>query len=267
MLEVRSVVVSYARVVMVLHGVSLEVGDSSIVALLGANGAGKSTMLKAISGLLSAEEGQVISGSIEFDGHCIDRGDPRDIARMGIIQAMEGRANFEHLTVEQNLVIGASIRRDRAAIRSDLDMVFDYFPRLKTLRHQMSGYLSGGEQQMLVIGRSIMARPKLLLLDEPSLGLGPLTVHEIYEIVKRLNAEEKTAILLVEQNVRAALSVASYGYVMENGKIVLEGPADRLKDNEDIKEFYLGSLTSGARKNYRQSRHYKRRKLWSSSSW
>jgi branched-chain amino acid transport system ATP-binding protein len=262
MLQVTNIEVVYMNVIQVLRGVSLEVGDGQIVALLGANGAGKTTTIKAISGLLKTEEGEVTDGSIDFDGKRIDRHGPEDIAAMGISQAMEGRRVLEHLSVEENLLVGAYRRKDRAGVKRDMEMVFDYFPRVKDLRRQTSGYLSGGEQQMLVIGRALMARPKLMLLDEPSLGLAPLLVQEIYRIVRRINAEQKMAILLVEQNARAALGIADHGYVMENGRVVLSGPAEKLKDNEDVKEFYMGLSAVGSRKSYREVKHYRRRKRW-----
>jgi len=262
MLEVNNIEVVYMNVIQVLRGVSLEVGDGKIVALLGANGAGKTTTLKAISGLLKTEEGEVTDGGIDFDGKRIDRYGPEDIAAMGISQVMEGRRVLEHLNVEENLIVGAYCRKDRATVKRDIEMVFDWFPKIKDLRRQTSGYLSGGEQQMLVIGRALMARPKLMLLDEPSLGLAPLLVQEIYEITRRINAEQKMAILLVEQNARAALDIADYGYVMENGKVALGGPAERLRDNEDIREFYMGLSAVGSKKSYREVKHYRRRKRW-----
>jgi len=250
------------NVIQVLRGVSLEVADGKIVALLGANGAGKTTTLKAISGLLKTEEGQVTDGSIVFDDKRLDRYGPTDIAAMGITQVMEGRRVLEHLSVEENLLVFAYHRKDRGQVKSDIDMVLNYFPKIKELRRQMSGYLSGGEQQMLVIGRGLMARPKLMLLDEPSLGLAPLLVREIYEIIRRINAEQKMAILLVEQNARAALGIADYGYVMENGRIALGGPADRLRDNQDVQEFYMGLSAVGSQKSYREVKHYRRKKRW-----
>lgn len=262
MLQVNNIEVIYMNVIQVLRGVSLEVGDGKIVALLGANGGGKTTTLKAISGLLKTEEGEVTGGSIDFDSKRIDRHGPEDIAAMGISQVMEGRRVLGHLSVEDNLFVGAYCRKDRAGVKRDIQMVFDYFPRIKDLRHRTSGYLSGGEQQMLVIGRALMASPKLMLLDEPSLGLAPLLVQEIYEIIRRINAEQKMAILLVEQNVRAALDIADYCYVMENGKVVLDGPADKLRDNEDVKEFYMGLSAIGSQKSYREVKHYRRRKRW-----
>jgi branched-chain amino acid transport system ATP-binding protein len=262
MLQVNNIDVVYMNVIQVLRGVSIEVGDGQIVALLGGNGAGKTTTLKAISGMLKTEEGDVTDGSIDFDGRRIDRYGPEDIAGMGITQVMEGRRVLEHLSVEENLLVGAYCRKDRPGVKKDLEMVADYFPYLKRLRRRMSGYLSGGEQQMLVIGRAMMARPKLMLLDEPSLGLAPLMVQEIYEIIRRINGEQKMAILLVEQNATAALGIADYGYVMENGRVVLGGPAERLRNNEDVREFYLGLSAIGSKKSYREVKHYRRRKRW-----
>jgi branched-chain amino acid transport system ATP-binding protein len=262
MLQVNNIEVVYMKVIQVLRGVSLGVGDGKIVALLGANGAGKTTTLKAVSGMLRTEEGEVTDGSIDFDGKRIDRYGPEGVAALGISQVMEGRRVLEHLSVEENLFVGAYCRKDRTGVRKDIEMVFDYFPQIKRLQHQMSGYLSGGEQQMLVIGRALMARPKLMLLDEPSLGLAPLLVQEIYEIIERINTEQKMAILLVEQNARAALGIADYGYVMENGRVVLEGLAEKLKDNEDVQEFYMGLSTVGSKKSYREIKHYRRRKRW-----
>jgi branched-chain amino acid transport system ATP-binding protein len=262
MLKVNNIEVVYMNVIQVLYGVSFEVGDSQIVALLGANGAGKTTTLKAISGLLKTEEGEVTGGTIDFDGKRIDRYGPEDIAAMGLSQAMEGRRVLEHLNVEENLLVGAYCRKDRAGVKKDMEMVFDYFPYIKRLRRQISGYLSGGEQQMLVIGRALMARPKLMLLDEPSLGLAPLLVQEIYEIIQKINAEQNMAILLVEQNVRAALGIANDGHVLENGRVVLSGPAENLRDNEDVREFYMGLSAVGSQKSYREVKHYRRRKRW-----
>ncbi len=262
MLKLNNVEVIYSDVILVLKGLSLAVEEGQIVALLGANGAGKTTTLKAISGLLKAEEGEVTDGTIEFLGARIDGRDPEAIVRMGIFQVMEGRRVFEELTVEENLRVGAYTRRDRAGVQRDYDLVYTYFPRLRERRGQLAGYLSGGEQQMLVIGRALMARPRLMLLDEPSLGLAPLLVREIFEIVKRLNREESLTILLVEQNANIALSIADYGYVMEGGRVVLDGPGQRLRENEDVKEFYLGLTELGTRKSYRDVKHYKRRKRW-----
>jgi branched-chain amino acid transport system ATP-binding protein len=261
MLRLNIIEVIYSDVILVLKGVSLEVAPGKIVALLGANGAGKTTTLKAISGILHTEEGEVTDGSIEFEGHRIDRLDPEEIVRLGIVQVMEGHRLFEHLSVEENLLVGAYARSD-GQVKRDLQLVYDYFPRLKDLSSRTSGYLSGGERQMLVMGRGLMAHPKVMLLDEPSLGLSPVLVREIFKIIQRINREEETSILLVEQNAVAALSVAEYGYVMENGKVVLDGPTVKLKDNEDIKEFYLGLSGVGLRKSYREVKHYKRRKRW-----
>jgi len=262
MLKLNNIEVTYLNVIRVLHGVSLTVPDGAIITLLGANGAGKSTTLKAISGLLHVEEGEVTDGSIEWNDMRIDKKNPEAIVRLGIVQALEGRRVFGHLTAEENLMVGAFNRRNRTEINRDIEMVYDYFPRLRDLRKNTAGYLSGGEQQMLVIGRAMMATPKLMMLDEPSLGLAPMLVEEIYEIIKRFNEEQKTSVLIVEQNVRVALSIAHYGYVMENGRIVLDGDADFLKNNEDVKEFYIGLSAMGDKKNYREFKHYKRRKRW-----
>jgi branched-chain amino acid transport system ATP-binding protein len=262
MLQLNNIEVVYMKVIQVLRGVSLEVGDGQIAALLGANGAGKTTTLKAISGMLKTEEGEVTDGSIDFEGKRIDGYDPEDIAAMGISQAMEGRRVLEHLSVEENLLVGAYCRKDRAGVKRDLGMVFEYFPKIKNLRHRTSGYLSGGEQQMLVIGRALMAAPRLMLLDEPSLGLAPLLVQDIYEIIRRISGDRKMAILLVEQNARAALGIAHHGYVMENGRVVLSAPAETLRDNEDVREFYLGLSAVGSRKSYRDVKHYRRKKRW-----
>ncbi len=262
MLLVKNIEVAYMKVIQVLRGVSLEVHEGKIVALLGANGAGKTTTLKAISGMLKTEEGEVTDGSIEFDGKRIDGYGPEVIAAMGISQAMEGRRVLEHLSVEENLLVGAYCRKDRSGVKKDLELVFDYFPKIKLLRQRTSGYLSGGEQQMLVIGRALMARPRLMLLDEPSLGLAPLIIEDIYRIIDRIRADQKMAILLVEQNAMAALGIADEGYVMENGRIVMGGAADKLRDNEDVREFYLGLSALGSRKSYRDVKHYRRKKRW-----
>jgi len=261
LLKLNNVEVTYLNVIRVLHGVSLEVPDGAIVAILGANGAGKTTTLKAISGLLHVEEGEVTDGSIQWNGERIDKKSAEDIAKLGIVQALEGRRVFGHLTTEENLIVGG-YHRDRASLHRDMEMVYHYFPRLKQLRKNTAGYLSGGEQQQLVIGRAIMSAPRLMMLDEPSLGLAPLLVEEIYDIIKRFNTEQKTTILLVEQNVRIALSVADYGYVMENGRVVLDGTATFLANNEDVKEFYMGLSAMGQKKSYREVKHYKRRKRW-----
>jgi branched-chain amino acid transport system ATP-binding protein len=262
MLQVNNIEVVYMNVIRVLRGVSLRVDAGQIVALLGANGGGKTTTLKSISGMLKTEEGQITDGIIEFDGKRIDHFGPEKIAVMGISQAMEGRRVLAHLSVEENLMVGAYCRKDRLGIKRDLDMVYNYFPQVKNFRRRISGYLSGGEQQMLVIGRALMASPRLMLLDEPSLGLAPLMVQEIYEIIHKINAEQKMAILLVEQNVRAALGIAHYGYVMENGRVVLSGPAEDLRDNEDVREFYMGLSAAGSTKSYHDIKHYRRKKRW-----
>jgi branched-chain amino acid transport system ATP-binding protein len=262
MLQINNIEVKYHHSILVLKGVSLAIGPESIVALLGANGAGKTTTLKAISGLLKTEVGEVTDGAIQLDGTRIDRLDPEEIVRLGIVQVMEGRRIFEHLTVEENLRAGTTEKTAKSDVRKDLEKVYSYFPRLKDLRHRTSGYLSGGEQQMMVIGAGLMSHPRLMLLDEPSLGLSPILVVEIFGIIRRIRTDEKTSILLVEQNALIALDVADYGYVMENGKVVLDGPTEKLKDNEDIKEFYLGLSEIGERKSYREVKHYRRRKRW-----
>lgn len=263
MLSLKNIEVIYSDIILVLKGVSLEIPDREIVALLGTNGAGKTTALKAISGLLYTEEGKVTHGSIEFNGKRIDRLSPEDIVRLGIVQIMEGRLSFEQLTVEENLMVGAYSRRKGVAeIKKDLEIIYSYFPRLRQLNKRVSGYLSGGEKQMQVIGRGLMSRPKVMLLDEPSLGISPLLVNEIFRIIEMINKNEGTSFLLVEQNAFQALSISSYGFVMENGRIVLDGKASELRENEDIKEFYLGLSESGGRKSYRDVKHYRRRKRW-----
>jgi len=262
MLKLNSIEVRYAKVMLVLKGISLEVPQGAIIAMLGANGAGKTTTLKAISGLLRTEEGAVTDGSVEFNGEVLHKHNPEDIARKGIIQVMEGGHVLEHLTVEENLMAGAAVIPSRRIMLKDLEMVYGYFPKLADLRKATSGYLSGGERQMIGIGRALMAHPKLILLDEPSLGLAPLLVETIFSIIQEINKAEKTSVLLVEQNARAALSVAQYGYVIENGRVVLDGPAAALRENEDIKEFYLGLSAVGKKKSYRDVKHYKRRKRW-----
>jgi branched-chain amino acid transport system ATP-binding protein len=262
LLAVNNVEVIYDHVILVLKGVSLTVPAGGIVALLGANGAGKSTTLKAISGLLRTERGEVTKGSIEFLGASIGRKDPDEVVRRGIVQVMEGRHVFEHLTVEENLLTGAYTQKNGHTLKRDLDLVYGYFPRLTERRGMRAGYTSGGEQQMLAIGRALMARPKLMLLDEPSMGLAPMLVQEIFDIVSRLNREENVAILLAEQNAAMALRFAHYAYVMENGRIVLDGDQTSISENEDIKEFYLGLSSVGQRRSYRDVKHYKRRKRW-----
>jgi branched-chain amino acid transport system ATP-binding protein len=261
-LSLNSVEVIYDGVILVLKGVSFTVREGGITTLLGANGAGKTTTLKAISGLLRSERGEVTKGSIEFNGARIDRLPPHAIVARGIVQVFEGRRVFEHLTTEENLIAGAHVQTDRRRVDAGIARVYDYFPRLKERRSVQAGYLSGGEQQMLVIGRALMSSPRVMLLDEPSLGLAPMLVEEIFEIVRRLNAEQNLTVLLVEQNAALALTIAEYGYVMENGRIVLDGPAAALTENADIKEFYLGLTEVGARKSYRDVKHYKRRKRW-----
>jgi branched-chain amino acid transport system ATP-binding protein len=262
MLSVNNIEVIYNSVILVLRGVSFNVEPGQVVALLGANGAGKSTTLKAISGLLSAELGEVTRGSIVWDDTRIEKLNTEDIVRCGIIQVIEGRPLFGHLSVEENLRLGAQVFESGRYMRQDLERVYEYFPRLRDMRGRTAGYLSGGEQQMLVIGRALMGHPRLMMLDEPSLGLAPLLVQEIFHIVRDINQKEGMSVLLVEQNARAALSIVDYGYVMENGRIVLDGPADQLAENEDIKEFYLGLNQLGERKSYRDVKHYKRRKRW-----
>ncbi len=262
-LKLNNIEVKYHEVILVLKGVSIEVPKGGIVALLGANGAGKSTTLKAISGLLKHEDGEVTDGSIEFLGEQIHKKRAVEIAKMGIVQVIEGRRVFEHLTVEQNLLVGGHMRKDGSkSVKDRLEMVYHYFPRLKQKRKEIAGFVSGGEQQMTVVGRALMTNPKLMLLDEPSMGLAPLLIHEIFEIITRLHEEEGISILLVEQNVKLALNVAPYAYVLENGRIVLDDTSERLKENEDIKDFYLGLTDVGGRKSFRDVKHYKRRKRW-----
>ena len=262
LLAVNNIEVIYNHVILVLKGVSLAVPERGIVALLGANGAGKTTSLKAISNLLRAERGEVTKGSVTFAGARIDRLDASDVVRGGLIQVMEGRHCFAHLTVEENLLTGAYTRRDgRAAIAAELDRVYAYFPRLRERRRSIAGYTSGGEQQMVALGRALMARPRLVLLDEPSLGLAPQLAEEIFEIVARLNAETGVGFLVAEQNTNIALRYANYGYILENGRVVMDGAAAALRENEDVKEFYLGLSASG-RKSYRDTKFYRRRKRW-----
>lgn len=260
-LLINNISVVYHDVIQVLKGVSLQVKKGEIVSLLGSNGAGKTTTLRAISGLLKPENGKVTEGSILFEGKPIHNEAPEYITRLGIIQVLEGRVPFKYLTVEENLRVGTATRWGKP-YKEDLDLVYRYFPRLKELRGRLAGYLSGGELQMLVIGRALMAHPRLLLLDEPSLGLAPFLVREIFEIIKRINEEQGTTIILVEQNANMALNIATYGYVMENGKIVMEGKANDLKENPDVKEFYLGTTARGIAKSYKDVKAYKRRKRW-----
>ncbi|MBI5931346.1 MAG: ABC transporter ATP-binding protein [Chloroflexi bacterium] len=262
MLEVNNIEVIYSSVILVLRGISFKVLPGQAVALMGPNGAGKSTTLKAISGLLHSEDGEVTRGSITWEGQRIDSQSAEDIVRQGIFQVIEARPLFRHLTVEENLRVGGMVYQGGREIKRDLEKVYDYFPRLRDMRGRTSGYLSGGEQQMLVIGRALMGHPKLMMLDEPSLGLAPLLVQEIFSIVKQVRAQEGLSVLLVEQNARAALDLVDYGYVMENGRIVLDGTKEQLISNEDIKEFYLGLGQQGERKSYREVKHYKRRKRW-----
>jgi len=262
LLQVNNVEVVYQNAILVLRGVSLEVVPESIVCLLGANGAGKTTTLKAISGLLASEVGKITRGTICFEGKRIDQLRPYEMAKLGIIQVLEGRKILESLTIEENLRVGAFIASDEAPLNTTLERVYSYFPKLRDLKNLVSGYCSGGEQQMLVIGRALMASPKLLLLDEPSLGLAPIMAAEVFRIIRAINEQWRISILLVEQNARAALDLAKHGYVMENGRIVLDDTADKLKNNEDIKEFYLGVAVSGERSNYKELKFYKRRKRW-----
>jgi len=262
LLSVNNIEVIYDHVILVLKGVSLRVPEEGIVALLGANGAGKSTTLKAISGLLRTERGEVTKGGVDLSGEPIHRREASEVVRRGIVQVMEGRHVFEHLTVEENLLTGGYIQRSGQSLKRDLDMVYEYFPRLRERRAVRAGYVSGGEQQMLAIGRALMAHPRLMLLDEPSMGLAPMLVQEIFEIVGRLNRDEKVAVLLAEQNANMALRFAQYVYVMENGRIVLDGDVKAISENEDIKEFYLGLSGVGQRKSYRDVKHYRRRKRW-----
>jgi len=260
-LSINNIEVKYHEVILVLKGVSIEVPRGGIVALLGANGAGKSTTLKSISGLLKVEVGEVTDGAIEFEGVWIHKKTAVEIAKMGIIQVIEGRRVFEHLTVEENLKVGAHLRKT-GSVKDGLELVYHYFPRLREKRSEVAGFVSGGEQQMTVVGRALMTEPKLVLLDEPSMGLAPMLIHEIFNILMRLNKEEKISILLVEQNVKLALNVAPYAYVMETGRIVMDDTSEKLKENEDIKDFYLGLSEKGKMKSFAEVKHYKRRKRW-----
>ena len=262
LLSVNGIEVIYNHVILVLKGVSLSVAEGGIVAILGANGAGKTTTLRAVSNLLRSERGDVTKGSIEYRGEKVHQLSPSDLVKRGVIQVMEGRHCFAHLTVEENLLTGAYTRNvSRAEIDADLDKVYGYFPRLKTRRHSQSGYTSGGEQQMTAVGRALMSRPKMILLDEPSMGLAPQIVEEIFEIVRNLNQKEKVSFLLAEQNTTVALRYADFGYILENGRVVMEGAAKGLAENEDVKEFYLG-ISKAGRKSFRDVKHYRRRKRW-----
>ena len=262
LLDVNNIEVIYDHVILVLKGVSLQVPEGGVVALLGANGAGKSTTLKAISNLLGAERGDVTKGTIQYRGKRVDQLTPSDLVKRGVIQVMEGRHCFEHLTVEENLLTGAYTRKDgRGAIQRDLEKIYTYFPRLKERRNGQAGYISGGEQQMTALGRALMAKPNVILLDEPSMGLAPQLVEEIFEIVKQLNEHESVSFLLAEQNTNMALRYASYGYILENGRVVIDGDAQSLAQNEDVKEFYLG-VSGKSRRSFRDVKHYRRRKRW-----
>jgi len=261
MLKVNNVEVVYSSVLLTLRGVSFSVEDGQMVALLGANGAGKTTSLKSISGLLRTELGEVTHGNIEWDGKTIEKKSPQQIARLGITQILEGRRLYSHLNVEENLRLGAYLTRSNARKKARMEMVYSYFPRLKDLSSNVSGYLSGGEQQQLVVGRGLMCEPRLMLIDEASLGLAPILIRNLFDALIKINSEEKIAMLMVEQNAQIALEVSSFGYVMENGRVVLDGPSEKLLENEDVKEFYLG-LGQQKRKSYKEVKHYKRRKRW-----
>ncbi len=262
LLEINNIEVIYNHVILVLKGVSLNVPKGGITALLGGNGAGKTTTLKAVSNLLHSERGEVTKGSISYRGNLIEGLDPAEMVKRGVIQVMEGRHCFEHLTIEENLMTGAYTRKDgRSAVETDLEMVYNYFPRLKERRKSQAGYTSGGEQQMCAIGRALMSKPETILLDEPSMGLAPQLVEEIFGIVKGLNESEGVSFLLAEQNTNVALRFAHYGYILESGRVVMDGPADELRENPDVKEFYLGMSEEG-RKSFRNVRSYRRRKRW-----
>jgi branched-chain amino acid transport system ATP-binding protein len=260
-LKLKNIEVRYHEVILVLKGVSIEVPRGGIVALLGANGAGKSTTLKAISGLLKTEDGEVTDGAIDFEGRHIHHERAARISKMGIVQVIEGRRVFEHLTVEENLKVGAHLRKT-GSVKEGLEIVYHYFPRLREKRNETAGFVSGGEQQMTVVGRALMTEPKLVLLDEPSMGLAPMLIHEIFNIIMKLNKEERISILIVEQNAKLALNVAPYAYIMETGRIVMDDAAEKLSENEDIKDFYLGLSDKGGKKSFRDVKHYKRRKRW-----
>jgi len=261
-LSIKNIEVIYDHVILVLKGVSLDVPEGGIVALLGANGAGKTTTIKSVSNILGTERGEVTKGTIEFMGAKVDNLSPNELVKRGVVQVMEGRHCFEHLTVEENLLTGAYTRKDgRKSIADDLEMVYNYFPRIKERRKSLAGYTSGGEQQMVAVGRALMARPKVILLDEPSMGLAPQLVEEIFEIVKKLNRQQSVTFLLAEQNTSIALRYATYGYILENGRVVMDGAAKSLAENEDVKEFYLG-ISGNDKKSFRDVKHYRRRKRW-----
>ena len=262
MLQLNNVEVIFNNVILVLKGISITIDQGKITTILGANGAGKTTTLKAISGVLRSERGEITNGTIELDGERIDRMAGHDIVRKGVVQVFEGRRGFVNLTAEENLIAGAHIEPSTSEMRKRMSLVYEYFPRIAERRHGRAGYLSGGEQQMLAIGRALMSNPKVILLDEPSLGLAPLIIEEIFGIIGRLNKEQGVTIGLVEQNANLALNIADFAYVMENGSVVMEGPAAQLRDNSDIKEFYLGISEGGVRKSYRDVKHYRRRKRW-----
>ncbi len=262
LLELRNVDVVFDGVIQVLRSTNLELKPGKITALLGSNGAGKTTTLKAISGLLEVEHGKITDGQVMFEGEDITNGDPVALFAMGIVQVLEGRKVLAHLSVEQNLMIGAHLRADRRAVREDIERVYGYFPQLRALSARTSGYLSGGEMQMLLLGRALMARPKLLMLDEPSTGLAPAITDELFEVIAKINRDESVTILLVEQNAHAAMQICDYGYVIENGRIVLHGSRDKLERNEDVQEFYLGLSINSERRSFRDIKHYKRRKRW-----
>lgn len=261
-LKINNIEVKYHEVILVIKGVSIEVPEGGIVALLGANGAGKSTTLKAVSGLLKHEDGEVTDGSIEFMGKRIDKIGAEKIAKIGIVQVIEGRRVFEHLTVEQNLKVGAHMKKYGRSIKDGLEMVYHYFPRLKEKRNEIAGFISGGEQQMTVVGRALMTSPKLILLDEPSMGLAPLLIHEIFNIITKLNKEENISILLIKQNIKLTLNISPYTYIIKNKHIVLDDSAKKLKKNPNIKNFYLNITNLKNRKSFRDVKHYKRRKRW-----
>jgi branched-chain amino acid transport system ATP-binding protein len=262
MLTLANVDVVYGGVIQVLRSANLEVREGQMVVLLGANGAGKTTTLKAISGLLHSDHGAVTAGRISFDGQDITHADPAEIVKVGVVQVLEGRKVLEHLTVNQNLMVGAHLRSDRAAVRADLEKVCSYFPALPGLMNRTAGYLSGGEMQMVLIGRALMARPRLLILDEPSMGLAPILTQQLFATIGRIKREEGLTVLLVEQNARAAISQCDYGYIMEGGRIVLHGSRDELQGNQDVQEFYLGMGGEAERVSYRDVKHYRRRKRW-----